>query len=252
MEGRVDVDPDWAKKFSRKVMDNLRVVGISDDNDLFQHMLFVNSLQYREFAKHLNDLVGEKLSAEIGFAIEFLPPNMPHYIKLLLENKLIDLERASDPKYLRSILHNNIDFILSQFVGDKFGLRLDGSFLKNAKCAAENDDREVAIVLIATVIEHILNMYLNDMLEDRGLSADDAEKAIGNRNIDDKTGWLIKILGNEFPDGLKRQILKIANLRSAIVHFKPRLWLSSIDSPTEMQKVIQQLDFDEVFRCVDE
>ena len=249
-EGRVD--PDWLKKFYRKVMDNFRVLGVSNVDDLFQHMLFVKSLQNREFAKHLNDLVGEELAAEIGFAIEFLPRSMPHYIKLLLENKLIDLERASDPKYLRTILHNNKDFIMSQFVEDGVGLRLDGNFLKNAKYAVENDDREVAIVLISTVIEHRLNMCVNDMLEDRGLSADDAEKAIGNRNIDDKIGWLMKILGNEFPDGIKRQIVKTTNLRNAIVHFKPRRWLSSIDSPTEMQKVIQQLDFDEVFRCVDE
>jgi hypothetical protein len=141
---------------------------------------------------------------------------------------------------------------MSQFVEDGVGLRLDGNFLKNAKYAVENDDREVAIVLISTVIEHRLNMCVNDMLEDKGLSADDAEKAIGNRNIDDKIGWLMKILGNEFPDGIKRQILKITNLRNAIVHFKPRRWLTSINSRTENQQVIQKLDFDEVFRCVDE
>jgi hypothetical protein len=102
-----------------------------------------------------------------------------------------------------------------------FREQLDDQFLESAKEAAQLGRIPVAVVLVATAIEHRLNIFYRDVLEDySGLSINETTEAIRS-NAATKLGWLFHLVtSKEIPDELFRQIKQVFDLRNAFVHYK--------------------------------
>jgi hypothetical protein len=178
---------------------------------------------------------------------------LPGIIELLLSKGLIDLTKASDRLYLLSVVRQNLSLSLEDLKDTGAGVRLDVEFLDNAIHAIKNDNRAVAIVLISTAIEHILNVYLYALLTYKRVSANGATNAIRRTNVEDKMSWLVTILGGELSENVKKCILKIIELRNSIVHYKLIQWKADLDL-FESKRVgsIVELNFNDAFGCMDE
>ncbi|VVB72285.1 Uncharacterised protein [uncultured archaeon] len=105
----------------------------------------------------------------------------------------------------------------------------------------------VAVVLIVTAIEQLMNVYYRNVLELRGLPQEDITKIIRRCNVDVKIDWLITlVLGHELPKDLKKSITDLVELRNSIVHYKaiPGPLEGDEDSATRILARIENLGFD--------
>jgi hypothetical protein len=108
------------------------------------------------------------------------------------------------------------------------------------------------LVLIATVIEHQLNIVYREALSEHdNLDDDSITKIIRNNTLSDKTGWLFNlILRNEMDYNLQKELFKLAELRNQIVHYKA--FPQNIDddhsgSHNMIRIKIEELNFEEIF-----
>ncbi|MBE7942865.1 hypothetical protein IM725_20080, partial [Ramlibacter aquaticus] len=134
----------------------------------------------------------------------------------------------------------------------KFLVSIDNSFIESARDAIAVNRSEVAIVLISTVVEHQLNMFYREALNERdNLDDDTITKIIRSNSLSDKTGWLFKLVfQDEIDADLQRKLLNLAELRNQIVHYKalPENIDNQYSGSHNMIRIkIKELDFDEVF-----
>jgi hypothetical protein len=173
---------------------------------------------------------------------EFVPGIL---IQLLL-NGMIDKSKISDPDYLWSKVINDMGEIL----GDIFYIvNAHKDFLEIAKIAIDTNKQMVAVVLISTTVEHILNCHYRYFMRLSGFTDEDITKIIKNNNFDDKTGWLMTLIfKTELEPNLKRNIKNLIDIRNAIIHYKavPFKLDDAIrtDSHSIIENQIKNLDFD--------
>jgi hypothetical protein len=168
----------------------------------------------------------------------------------MLNRHLIDPARKSDSAYLWQVFMSD-DSILPDV---QMRTSIHEGFITMAELAVDNDEQLVAIVLLATAVEHILNLYFGERLVRQGLSKKDVALIIRNLNTEAKMGWLNSLIGPlEIPDDLKKRLLALMELRNAIVHYKGLLM--KIDEETSYDWIrsrLEQTNFDEVIADIQE
>jgi hypothetical protein len=177
----------------------------------------------------------------------------PSLFREMLKRGLIDPARKSDPAYLLKAFRSNTRIIDDVPVV----WNLYSGFIRIAELAVDNDEPEVAIVLLATAVDHILNIYYVERLAPRGLSEKDVALMIRSLNTEAKMGWLNSLTGPlEIPDDLKKRLLALMELRNAIVHYKAlpkrfseESWIGSRVAQTNFEELND--DVDSVTRLVD-
>jgi hypothetical protein len=188
----------------------------------------------------------ENLEKEVGRIVKNRV--FPVLIRALIAKKILDIDRLEEGDYILSTIKENTELIddLRMIVS------IDENFIESARDAIEMHRPEVAIVLITTVIEHQLNiLYREALLEHDNLDDDSITEIIRNNTISDKTGWLFNlILRDEMDYDLKKELLKLAELRNQIVHYKA--FPQNIDdenngSHNKIRIKIEELNFEEIF-----
>jgi hypothetical protein len=175
---------------------------------------------------------------------------LPVIVANLIREGLLDKTRLSDAQYIRSVILDNDEI----FDNVRAIVSIYDNFIESAREAVVADRLEVAVVLVAVVIEHHLNSFYREALEDLGMLVEgDVTEMIRNSNVRDKTGWLFRLVSEQdMDDELKRQILDLMELRNQIVHFKAAPFpLTDIDDDSigianRVSNRARRLDFDVV------
>lgn len=173
---------------------------------------------------------------------------IPSILIQLLMHRNIDKEKISDSEYLWSKVKDE----RSNLASDIFYIVVfHEQFLEVAKKSLDEGKNEVAIVLIATAIEHVLNINYRQIMKFRGFSDEDITKIIKNNNFEDKIGWLMSLIfEKDLGPELRKNINKIIEIRNAIIHYKasPFKLSDKIESITDSHSIIEKqieiLDFD--------
>ena len=99
--------------------------------------------------------------------------------------------------------------------------QIHNEFIEQAKNAVTSGRMKVAIILISTTIEHLLNIYYRQLLLFKELSPETITDIIRRTNVESKIGWLNSLTGQfEIPQDIGKQIKELFELRNAIVHYK--------------------------------
>ena len=173
----------------------------------------------------------------------------------LIEAEDVDLNNQDKLKaaFKASIEDGVFEKLLEEIVvSTKFG----DEFLEVAKHAKSRGANYASIVLIATTIEHELNYYYRSNMV---LSRPEITQAIRQTSLQAKTGWLFHLVSSEdFPEDLRRDILKIADLRNSIVHYKaegkPLASIfdeQEIDSYDKIKKAIGEIGMEAILELPD-
>jgi hypothetical protein len=142
---------------------------------------------------------------------------MPTIIFSLLSAQKIDKNRTADPEYLWSVVLDN-----GNMFNDWHAVHaIDEEYVVAAKEAAGVGRILVAVVLIATAVEHKINVFFRMLLHEKcGLDCDEVTQAI-RTNLESKIGWLFLLAsGEEFPDELRKRIHQLQQWRNSLVHYK--------------------------------
>lgn len=129
----------------------------------------------------------DRMEAEKVF--ELLCP--PILIQLILNN-LIDKAKIRDRDYVFSKIKNYSKEVNSNDVF--FVVTIHNEFVEAAKDAIKADRSEVAIILISTAIEQILNINYRYLMRYRKIPDDDIYWVIRRSNFTDKVGWLLALI----------------------------------------------------------
>jgi hypothetical protein len=175
---------------------------------------------------------------------------MPSVLREMLNQDLINPDERLNREYLWDVVHSNKEVLEAV----KVTTQIHDGFIEIVEYAISSDNPQVAVVLLATVVEHLLNLYYGERLTIQGLSKKDVTQIIRAHSIDAKTGWLIPLTGQfEFPDELRKRLLKLAELRNCIVHYKglPSK-LDEEDSYRTIKAEIERIDFNELLASVSE
>lgn len=138
-------------------------------------------------------------------------------IRYLLDTRVISEEELEDNSVVRQKIEDNLPHLLT-LVNVITVYR--ESFLKTANDLIDKDVPEVLVVLIATAVEHSIDMFYRELLF---LEEQVITEIVGKNSIGDKLGWLFQISTNyehEFPDDLRREVISVFELRNSVVHFK--------------------------------
>jgi hypothetical protein len=170
--------------------------------------------------------------------------------RLFLDGK-IDENRIHDLKYVWDVVIQNLDLL------DNLPLqreRIDKQIMESAKDAAKLGRIPVVLILVATAIEHNLNIFYRDALENySGLSSDEATEAIRS-NASAKLGWLLHLVARDgISDPLLKRIKQIFDLRNAFVHYKAVIVpLNETDKATELIEKVNNIGLDNILNTPDE
>jgi hypothetical protein len=171
---------------------------------------------------------------------------LPVVIRNLVADGRLDVNKLDDREYVDKVLAQN-ENILDELTAI---VEVHGDFLISAKEAINANRPEVAVVLIATAIEQIVNTFYREVLAEKGyLTADEITEIIRTTNMNAKLGWLLAIVADFSLDilpehRLQKDILSLMELRNQIVHYKavPKsLW-----SETPIPQRIQDYGFDKM------
>lgn len=132
----------------------------------------------------------------------------------------VKLTEGVPPEEIIRLLESN-EADLSE-VDLQYSLTIVSSFTDPIKDAILKGNFEVASVLAGTQIEHIMNMFLNDILGYKFSFSDNEVSQILNAiSLPAKLSWfLIVATGFELSDSLCEKLTRIVSLRNKIAHFK--------------------------------
>jgi hypothetical protein len=213
--------------------------------DLLHRGILLDELHFNEEStkNQLDD--SEEKSEDIKDLVKQFVPSI--LIQLLINGK-IDQGKISDSKYLWSKVKNERSDLVSEIF---YIVSFHEEFLEVAKDSLDNGKNEVAIVLIATAIEHVLNINYRQIMKFRRFSDENITLIIKNNNFEDKIGWLMSLFfEKDLEPELRKNIRKIIEIRNAIVHYKALPFSLSdkfediTDSHSVIKNQIESLDFD--------
>jgi len=147
---------------------------------------------------------------------------MPAVLHALLTAGKLEEERLTDLQYLLEVLEEHNDVVEDVINNTPVRFRIDETFLAEADDAIQKNRPLVAVVLIATAVEHQLNLFLRDVMEWLSdVSESEIRDALRSTSVWAKIGWLFHVLAEcQMPTPLRSSILRLSNLRNAIVHHK--------------------------------
>jgi len=173
---------------------------------------------------------------------------LPVLIRKLIIAGMLDTAKLSEADYILSVVKSHPEFVKDL----AFIVSIDDDFLESARDAIAVNRPEVAIILIATIVEHQLNMFYREALNEHdGLDDESITKIIRSNSLSDKTSWLFKlVLRDEMDGNLQRKLLNLSELRNQIVHYKAAP--ENIDdqdsgSHNLIRAKVNELNFDEIF-----
>jgi len=164
----------------------------------------------------------------------------------MLKNNLIDLGKTQDRIYLWGVVKENVR---EMAYGVEIFTVLHQDFIDVAEYCIENGKEHTAIILIATSIEHIMNMFYRNLLPYKGVSETQITDIVKKSNLDAKLGWLMNVTSNaSLPDNLLAQIREVSELRNAIVHYKaiPDKLDIEFGSWENIKDRIDKMDYDDL------
>jgi len=174
---------------------------------------------------------------------------LPNILIQLIMNNKIDKTKIHDRNYLISKATNfqkeigghNIFYIVEPHK----------EFIDAANEAIKANKYRLGIILIATAIENILNMEYSFLLRLRNFSNNDIYEIIRGTPIPAKIGWLMKLVfGMELEEDFKKKLIKITEIRNAIIHYKARPFTLNDEgdknscSFDDINEKIKMIDFD--------
>jgi ribosomal protein L19E len=142
---------------------------------------------------------------------------MPTIVFSLLSAGKIDKNRTGDPEYVWSVVLEN-----GEMYNDWQAVHvIDEEFVVAANEAAKAGRLLVAVVLIATAVEHKINLFFRFLLHEKsGLDREEVTQAI-RTNLESKIGWLFLLAtGTELPDEIRKRIYQLQQWRNGLVHYK--------------------------------
>jgi hypothetical protein len=110
---------------------------------------------------------------------------MPDLVEWLLLSNKLDKSRVDDLDYVWSVIDEHLD--LAEFVHSSS--RIDHEIIESARDAAKLGRFAVVVILIATALEHSINLFYRDILQKRfPMSIEDTTEAI-------KSNLSVKLVG---------------------------------------------------------
>jgi DNA-binding transcriptional MerR regulator len=144
---------------------------------------------------------------------------IPNILERLLSEGLVDPDKAHDRHYVDSLVRENMGEIVPHI---PTYIAVENSFLEVASYSLEIGKPEVAVVLVATAIEHAINIYYIDLLSNKGLAPKEIKQALRTNNFESKLGWLMQLTSSrKLPEELGKRIKELVEIRNAIAHYKP-------------------------------
>lgn len=158
---------------------------------------------------------------------------MPTILENLILDGKFDKSRIHDVNYIWLTVMQNLDVIEKI----RRSVRIDNELMDSARDAAKQNRITVVVILVATAIEHHLNMFFRDTLEGSyELSDKEVTEAIRS-NTNAKLGWLFKIVSEkDMANDLEKRIRQIIELRNGFVHYK-----SIATSLNENDKIVEMV-----------
>ena len=156
----------------------------------------------------------------------------------MISNEIIDPSKIDDVEYLRAVIFRNLRKTIKSM---NLITEIEDDFILMAEVAIEKGKYLPAIVLIATAIEHKINIFYRSVLVYDGISNDEITSIIRRLDFNSKITWLLKLsIGIEIPDEIKKEIFSVIELRNSIVHYKAIP--SSIDEVSEKDSYAKILE----------
>ncbi|HXF40951.1 MAG TPA: hypothetical protein VN687_14635 [Blastocatellia bacterium] len=144
---------------------------------------------------------------------------LPPIICSLLDDGALDTDRLSDREYVWAVLRKDLHSILE--VMGEVGGQITHEIVRCARDLLDVNKREAAVILLATAIEHRLNIFYRLSLGLKGLSDEQITEIIRSTNLNAKTGWLLVLVAKyELKEGLRKQVSELIEIRNQLVHFK--------------------------------
>jgi len=174
---------------------------------------------------------------------------LPNILLQLMLNNKIDKTKIHDRDYL---LSKATDFS-REIGGDNifYIVETHKEFIDAANDALKANKYRLAILLIATAIENILNIEYSFLLRLRNFSNNDIYDIIRGNQIPAKIGWLMKLVFEiELDENFKKKLIKITEIRNAIIHYKARPFTLGDEedmnscSSGDIEEKIKKIDFD--------
>lgn len=183
--------------------------------------------------------------------------SMPQVLVLLalremFSQDLIDPDKINEPEYLWNAVLDHHNEVVRDI---EFQTAIYRPFLDVAEYALDIDQPAVAVVLVATAVEHILNLHFRDMLTRKGFDEKQVKSVIRSCRMEAKTGWLMQLVGMPpLPDDLKKRIDRAVELRNCLVHFKaePTRLGAFKGGWDRLRRRLQELDTDDLMDLPDD
>lgn len=181
---------------------------------------------------------------------DILESTMYPILLKMLKNNLIDLEKANDGMYLWGVIQEKMPEITPEIF-----ILLHKDFLEVAKYCVENGKHPTAIILVATAIEHVTNIFYRSLLSHKGLLDAQITEIVRRNNIEAKLGWLLTVTCNAtLPDDLLNNIKEIIELRNALVHYKAIPEKMDVESGSweNIKPKVDKIDYEQLLDIPDE
>jgi hypothetical protein len=133
----------------------------------------------------------------------------------LFEAGLIDTSRATDPTYLASRL---IDDALYDRAPSRMFVETESSFTDAARLLGRRGDKESAVILLFTAVEHVTNFYIRVFSELRKHDGATISEMISAPHPL-KIAVILPSLGVDLTEPMKAGIRELRAIRNRIVHF---------------------------------
>lgn len=172
-------------------------------------------------------------------------------LRTLFAKGCIDTDRFDDADYLWATISSEFRAVVPEVMLTR---SIYDPMLKAADEAIESDERAVAIILIATAVEHVLNLHLHDFFELKGLTREEISTVLRS-NMHSKISWLLKLVDMPaLSPHLVARIKTINRLRNTVVHYhpKPMTTASIAKGEDSLRDDLDSVDIDELFLAVDE
>ena len=149
--------------------------------------------------------------------LEFGDFMMPHLIYSLLQSKVAEPDRILDVDYLQDLwISGAVTDAVYRVVPINI---LDKEFIDSAKEALDKDRKLAAIILIATAIEHRINVFYRLFLGAR--LPDHMITDIIRSSFHAKSNWLMILASEvEIPENLNKRLKLLIDTRNSIIHYK--------------------------------
>lgn len=150
--------------------------------------------------------------------LRLVEETFPALIEDLLNEGRLDAARLADKAHVAEVIKS----ISPRLEMVPVSVALHADFMTSAKAAAERGQNQVAVVLVATTIEHYLNYYLLENLRRMDAPTTRDVEALMKQTIPAKIGSIVTLTGFRLPEGLMREVKEVFTLRNKLVHYQPK------------------------------